>query len=227
MAYGRTTPFGDDGEFAVQSDSGDYGAGSATYGLVNAAALGTVTVPTANVFARESDGDVAGIVATTYGTSPMALTTVFEIYNVAVPIVDDTTNGAYGTLKLGDMPVGRIAPFGGQVKLFTATASGSVDADAAFEIGVGSAASAAAGALSTTEEDFVTGVTSGAASSSVWSGVSLAGVSLAGTTSLDGSSTAIPVNLNFGAADGEASGNGTITISRATIIVHWGYVGTK
>lgn len=226
MAYGRTTPIGDDGEFVIQTDAGDYGAGSSIYGMATTASGLLPTVPTANAFTRTSDGDTTGIVATTYGTSPMALTTVFELYNVAVPIVDAAASGSQGNVKLCDFPVGRIAPFGGQVKLFTATASGGVAADANYEIGVGS--TVATGALTTTEEDFVTGVASGDASSSAWSGVSLAAVSLAGTTSLDGNPTAIAAYLNFGtASDAEATANGTITISRATIVVHWGYVGTE
>ena len=223
VAYGRTTPLGDDSEFEIQSD-----ATADQYGLVNTCSRFQVAVPAASAFARTSAGAESGITATTFGTSPMALTTVFELYNVAVSITDDTTSGSYGTVKLGDFVAGRIAPFGGQVELFTATASGDVAADATYEVGVGSAATAAAGALTTTADDLVTGLATGDASSSTWSALSLDGVSLAGTTSLDGASTAIPINLNFGtASDAEASGDGTITISRATIVVHWGYVGTN
>ncbi|MCJ8336698.1 MAG: hypothetical protein MJH10_21135, partial [Epibacterium sp.] len=123
---------------------------------------------------------------------------------------------------------GRDVALGGEDQLVVDLGVGDVAADATYEVGVGSAATAAAGALTTTEDDLVTGLATGDASSSTWSALSLDGVSLAGTTSLDGASTAIPINLNFGtASDAEASGDGTITISRATIVVHWGYVGTN
>lgn len=142
----------------------------------------------------------------------------FTLYGCRIPVTDATTNGTYGTFKLFDFNEGAIS-FLGCRQDYTKFAEGSAlttaAGDAVFEIGVGTAAIAAAanGTLGDgTNENIgqAVGVTN---SSGTGTGTAVDG---AKTTAINGTGTAIDINLNW---SGTAA-----TIDASSTIDAWGTI---
>lgn len=171
------------------------------------AALGTVNPPTSGSVTVNYEG----------GSYPFFSLT-FTLTAARIPVTDAAGSGSYGTLKLFDFNEGAIRYMACRQN-YTAFAEGSAlttaVGDAAFKIGLGTAAIAAAAdaTLATANKDI------GDEVSITLSGGTGTGTGvLASTKIVDGTATATDLNLNWSgsAATIDASSNidvtGTITV---------------
>jgi hypothetical protein len=149
----------------------------------------------------------------------------FTLTNASIPVTDAAGSGSYGTLKLFTLPAGAVSYLGCRQN-YTAFSEGAAltgaAGDAAFVIGVGSAALAAAadGALTTTSVDI------GSATATI----TLSGGTGVGTktnftaTAIDGTSTNATFNLNWSGSAATIDATSTIGVT-GTITVLWSLLG--
>lgn len=156
---------------------------------------------------------------TVEGDAPGALRTLKITANdVPITITDSL---AYGSVKLLTLPAGVVNVLGCTVPTITPTttsATTTLNASSTLTWGLGSAAASNV-TLATTMINFCpgSGVTPGAATSSATANVAGSGtanfLSVATGTILDGTSTAIPVYLNFAVpTGGDIDADATITV---------------
>lgn len=138
----------------------------------------------------------------------------FTLYGCRIPVTDATTNGSYGTFKLFDFNEGAIS-FLGCRQDYTKFAEGSAlttaIGDAAFEIGVGTAAigTAANGTLGDGANENIGQAVSVTNSSGTGTGTAVDG---AKTTAINGTGTAIDVNLNWSGTAASVDASSTIDV---------------
>lgn len=146
---------------------------------------------------------------------------VFTLTGVRIPVTDGAGAGSHGSLKIADLPAGAFS-FLGARQDYTAFSEGAAlttaAGDAAFEIGVGTTAIAAAadGTLGNGVNENV-----GQAVSVTNSGGTGAGTAVDGakTTALNGTATALDLYLNWSGtaatidADSTIDVTGTITVA--------------
>lgn len=144
------------------------------------------------------------------------VTETYKFENRSVTITDNTTNGAHGNLKIVDLPEGNITLLGATTNLTIARVGTNITATAAVVASVGTVAAANTDAtLTSTEANIVPStsatLTSGAG---VAKGVSTAVLVANGTT------TRVPVYLNFAMPDAGATGNDALTVNGTITLVY-------
>lgn len=166
----------------------------------------------------------AGVTVRHFPAGYNRVCSVFTFTDVSVATVDDTTSGAYGTLKFFDFPEGRILVNMSRLsQLTTARVGTSIVADATFEIGVGTVASAAGGALTTTEEDILLGASDDLVAGTIGPLDYAADVT---HSALDGTSTPIDAYVNIGvAADADHGTAADAFTLNGQLIIEWQFLG--
>lgn len=150
----------------------------------------------------------------------------FTLTAARISVTDGTTSGSHGSLKIFDFVQGAIA-FLGARQNYTAFAEGAAltgaAGDAAFEIGVGTTAIAAAadGTLGNGVNENVGQAVSVTLSSGTGVGTAVDG---AKTTALDGTTTALDLNLNWSGSAATIDADSTIDVT-GTISVVGAFLG--
>lgn len=150
--------------------------------------------------------------------------TTFVLNAARVPITDATTSGAYGALKLATLLDG-VVQYISSYQKYTAFSEGSAlttaAGDLAFNIGVGSAAIAAAAdnTLATANKDI-----GGAISLTNSGGTTTGSLVTTGGKAVDGTSTAATINLNISPSAATSDASSTLDVT-GIIIVLWAMVG--
>lgn len=168
---------------------------------VNAARIGTVAQPTSGTIACEikRTGDFFKL--------------IFTLTAARIPVTDGADSGSHGSLKIFDFVPGAIAFLGCRQDYTAYDADGTgVPDDAAFEIGVGTSAIAAAadGTLGDGANENVGQAVAQTLSSGTTTGTAVDG---AKTTALNGTATAVDLNLNFSGTAATVDGNGTLDVT--------------
>lgn len=146
--------------------------------------------------------------------------TTFTLDAIELVITDHTTAGAHGSLKLYDFPAGYIKFVGSSADLDVACGTVGLTATATYEIGVGTATLGVDNAaLTSTEEDILTGVASDMSGSAI-----ALGTALAVDASKDGHTTAADAYLNLVFAADDASADDVCTLD-GTVTVTWVNLG--
>lgn len=171
-------------------------------------------------------GTVGGatITAVEYGFGGFINKTVLTLTATPMTVADATAGGG---VKIYTFPAGAITILGGSLLVAPTTTSvlaSTLNTNVAIEIGVGTATAGAA-ALTTTEEDIITG---GAGVSSTTINVAPVATGAVRTTApaiLDGSGTAIAAYLNLGVPTAtDIDGDATVVIS-GTVSIIWAFGG--
>lgn len=180
------------------------------------AAIGTVNQP--------SSGTVACSIAR---VGPFFSLT-FTLTAARISVTDAAGSGSSGSLKIFDFAEGGIVPLGCRQD-YTAFAEGSAltggAGDAAFVMGLGSAAADAGdAALTGTEVDFgaVTGTIT--LSGGTGTGTKFSGAGLNSSAALDGTTTAVDLYLNWSGSAATIDANSTIDVT-GTITVIGAFLG--
>lgn len=146
----------------------------------------------------------------------------FTLNAAQFAVTDDGANGSYGTLKLYDLNEGAVT-FLGCRQNYTAFAEG-VDltgeaGDAAFEIGVGTTAIAAAadGTLGNGVNENIGQAVAVTLDGGTGTGTAVDGVK---TTALDGTTTAIDINLNFSGSAATIDATSTIDVTGTITVLY-------
>jgi hypothetical protein len=164
----------------------------------------------------------SGTITATHELGGLVNRSTFTLTNAQIPVTDATTSGSHGTLKLFTFPAGGIA-FLGSRQNYTAFAEGAAlttaEGDAVFEIGLGTAAIAAAadGALAATNDD-IGGDVNVTLSGGTGTGTGFTGAGADGTT------TAATLNLNWSGSAATIDATSTIDVT-GTITVLWSGLG--
>lgn len=152
--------------------------------------------------------------------------TTFTLIAARITVTDGALSGSHGSLKIYDMPAGAIT-FLGCRQDYTAFAEGAAltgaAGDAVFEIGVGTTAISAAadGTLGNGVNENVGQAVAVTLSGGTGTGTAVDG---AKTTALDGTATAIDLNLNWSGTAATIDANSTIDVT-GTITVVWVNMG--
>lgn len=152
--------------------------------------------------------------------------TRFTLKSARITVTDGAASGSHGSLKIYDMPAGAIT-FLGCRQDYTAFAEGAAltgaAGDAVFEIGVGTTAISAAadGTLGNGVNENVGQAVSVTLSGGTGTGTAVDG---AKTTALNGTATAIDLNLNWSGTAATIDANSTIDVT-GTITVVWAHMG--
>lgn len=146
----------------------------------------------------------------------------FTLTSAVVVITDDTTNGAYSALKLFDFNAGWVTANHCVLKVtgFESGAGVSGAADLSGLIGVGTVALAAAqdnALANATDDNFVAGVAIDETGFTSVTGDDM------GLATINGSSTAADLVINFAAAAADADATGTITLS-GWVEIHFSFL---
>ncbi len=152
--------------------------------------------------------------------------TTFTLTAASITVTDGAAGGSHGSLKIYDMPAGAIV-FLGARQDYTAFSEGAAlttaAGDAVFEIGVGTTAIAAAadGTLGDGVNENV-----GQAVAVTLSGGTGTGTAVDGTkaTALNGTATAVDLNLNWSGTAATIDATSTVTVT-GTITVLWVNMG--
>ena len=211
-------------------DSLDYFTGTDVEAALRESISGTCKVSTHSFGTIES---VSGLTVKEYGDAAVHKT-ILTLAGVVMDVVDGATpanDGAWGTKKLYTFPQGHVqilgahfvSPKGGMV----AAGAGGLTATADFEIGVGTVASgneSVFGLNKGTQENIVAAITTALTASATTAIKS--GVTTTPGNNYDGSTTAIPVNLNMRTIDDLDSGTdaSTLTLS-GTLTIRWSVLG--
>lgn len=179
-------------------------------------AIGTVNQP------------AAGTVAVVIRQMGPYFSLTFTLTAARISVTDAGGSGSSGSLKLFDFAEAGIVPLGCRQN-YTAFAEGSAltggAGDAAFVMGLGSAAADAGdAALTGTEVDFgaVTGTIT--LSGGTGTGTKFSGAGLNSSAGLDGTSTAIDLFLNWSGSAATIDANSTIDVT-GTITVVGAFLG--
>lgn len=164
---------------------------------------------------------VTGTLATSITRTGSLFRIDFTLTAVQISVTDAGVSGSYGSTKLFDFVAGAIS-FLGCRQDYTAFAEGAAltgaAGDAAFEIGLGTAAiaSAADGVLDDGTQENI-----GAAIAVTLSGGTGTGTAVDGakTTALNGTGTAVDLNLNWAGTAATIDANSTITVTGTITVV--------
>lgn len=152
--------------------------------------------------------------------------TDFTFNAAQIPVTDAAASGSHGPLKIYDFPAGAIC-FLGCRQDYTAFAEGAAltgaAGDAAFEIGLGTTiiSAAADGTLGNGAQENVGQAVSITLSGGTGTGTAVDG---AKTTALNGTATAIDLNLNWSGTAATIDANSTIDVT-GTASVLWVHMG--
>lgn len=128
--------------------------------------------------------------------------------NAPVALVDATTNGASGSLKVLTLPAGAVTLLGGTTNLTIARVGTNLQATAAVVGAVGTAAAGADATLTGTEANIV-----GSTVSTLTAGAGVTKGLPAVPSVVDGTQTAAAIYLNFAVPDAGSAGNDTLTVN--------------
>ena len=171
--------------------------------------------------------DIATINSALTGTTMVAkrmgefFSLTFTLTAETITVTDAAGSGSYGTIKLCDLNAGAVS-FLGARQDYTAFAEGAAltgDAgDAAFEIGVGTTAISAAadGTLGNSVNENIGQAVSVTLSGGTGTGTAVDG---AKTTALNGTATALDVNLNWSGTAATIDASSTIDVTGTITIV--------
>jgi len=152
--------------------------------------------------------------------------TTFTLNKARMTVTDGAASGSHGTLKLYTLPQAAVS-FLGARQDYTAFAEGAAltgaAGDAVFEIGVGTTAISAAadGTLGNGVNENVGQAVSVTLSGGTGTGTAVDG---AKTTALNGTGTALTLNLNWSGTAATIDANSTIDVT-GTISVVWVHMG--
>lgn len=174
---------------------------------INATAVGTLASPTS--------GTLTGVLKFVGGFAHITLT----LDAVRLTVTDDGANGSFGTTKLIDMASGSWHFLSSRVDYTAYAADGTgVPDDAAFDIGIGTGAIAAAADGVLTADASYDNVS--AKVDQTLSGGTTTGTALdACNVVVDGTATALDLNLNWSGTAATVDGNGTIDVTGTVTIV--------
>lgn len=171
-------------------------------------------VTTTNVGTAES-----GVTAVEYGYAGIFHQTILTLTAKSVTVADASAGG--GT-KIYTFPQGIITMLGGTLSLAPTTTSiidDTLNGGSTIEVGIGTA-TAGAGALTTTEEDIVTGATGPSSTVINVAAAAIASARTIAPATHDGHTTALPIYLNVGVptatdidADATVLFSGTVTLT--------------
>lgn len=179
---------------------------------INLAAVGTVASPASGTVTAVAKY-VAGFVHIT-----------FTLTAARIPVTDATTSGSYGSLKLMDLVEGGWHFIASRQNYTAYAADGTgVPDDTVFDIGVGT------GAIDTAGDGVLTGDATydniGAKVDQTLSGGTTTGTGFdAANAAVDGTTTALDINLNWSGTAATVDGDGTIDVT-GTITVVAAYLG--
>lgn len=148
----------------------------------------------------------------------------FTLTAVSIPVTDAAGSGSSGSLKLFDFAPGVIVPLG-CIQAYTAFAEGAAltgaAGDAAFVMGLGSAAANAGdAALTGTEVDFGAATATITLSSGTGTGAKASGAGLNSSAALDGTDTPIDLYLNWSGSAATIDANSAISVTgRVSVLV--------
>lgn len=168
---------------------------------------------------------VAGTISAAHELTGLVNRTTFTLTGASIPVTDAAASGSFGTLKLFTLPAGSVTYLGCRQN-YTAFGEGAAlttaAGDAAFVIGVGTVALAAAadGALATTSID----IGAATATLTMVAGTGAGTKTSAAATAFDGTSTNATINLNWSGSAATIDANSTITVT-GTITVLWALLG--
>lgn len=179
---------------------------------INAAAVGTLATP--------ASGTLTGVLKFVGGFAHITLT----LTGVRIAVTDATTSGSYGSTKLMDMASGSWHFLSSRVDYTAYSADGTgVPDDAVFDIGIGT------GAIDTAADGVLTGDASydniSAKVDQTLSGGTTTGTALdACNVVVDGTGTALDINMNWAGTAATIDGDGTIDVT-GTITIVAAYLG--
>lgn len=181
-----------------------------------------------NIVIDSLNGATAPVVAPASQTaavqtvSTAGKTTTVTLSGQVVNMVDATTAGSQGGVKLLDFPQGAIAFIGGVANLTVTKGTGGLSATAAVVGSVGTTLVANDNAtLTGTEADLVP---STASTLTAGAGVTKGFSAAITTVVFDGTATAKSVYLNFAAPDIDSTADDTLTVS-GSVTLSWIYLG--
>jgi hypothetical protein len=146
----------------------------------------------------------------------------FKFNKARIPVTDGTTSGSYGSVKFFDFVEGAIIFLGSRQDYTAYVCDGTgVPNDTAFEIGVGTTAIAAAadGTLGNGVNENV-----GQAVTQTLSSGTTTGTAVTGGTAVNGTATALDLNLNFSGSAATVDGDGTLDVT-GTFSVTFAFMG--
>lgn len=177
---------------------------------------------------QASNATNVGAAATVTGTLATEITRLgpffrldFTLTAVSISVTDAGVSGSYGSTKLFDFAAGAVS-FLGCRQDYTAFAEGAAltgaAGDASFEIGLGTTAISAAadGTLGNGVNENVGQAVAVTLSGGTGTGTAVDG---AKTTALDGTATAIDLNLNWSGTAATIDANSTITVTGTISVV--------
>lgn len=146
----------------------------------------------------------------------------FTFKGARIAVTDATTNGSFGTYKLFDFNQGAISFLGSRQDYTSFASDGTgVPNDTAFEIGIGTTAISAAadGTLGNGVNENVGQAVSLTLSSGTAAGTAVNGAS---TTALNGTATAIDLNVNVSGTAATVDGDGWLAVwGTASVTIAW------
>lgn len=144
------------------------------------------------------------------------VTETYTFTNRSVTITDNTTNGAQGNLKIVDLPEGNITILGATTNLTIARVGTNIIATAAVVASVGTVAAANTDAtLTSTEANIVPSITA-----TLTAGAGVAKGESTAVLVADGTTTRVPVYLNFAMPDASSAGNDALTVNGTITLVY-------
>ncbi|RJO66972.1 MAG: hypothetical protein C4523_10800 [Myxococcales bacterium] len=188
----------------------------------------TLTEAEVNQLDQANNATNIGAAATVTGTLATSITRIgsyfridFTLTAVSISVTDAGVSGSYGSTKLFDFAAGAVS-FLGCRQDYTAFAEGAAltgaAGDASFEIGLGTTAISAAadGTLGNGVNENVGQAVAVTLSGGTGTGTAVDG---AKTTALDGTATAIDLNLNWSGTAATIDANSTITVTGTITVV--------
>ena len=162
-----------------------------------------------------SAGTVSGTGVTAVQGAGGVQTVTLNLAATPVAMVDATTAGSQGALKVFSFPAGNLTILGATTELDIARVGTALTATAAVVGAIGTTATSAADAtLTTTEANIVPSTVATLAA-----GIGQFDGQSTGILALDGTATPVDVYLNFAVPDAGSTGNDSLTVTgRVTLV---------
>jgi hypothetical protein len=161
-----------------------------------------------------SAGTVSGTGVTAVQGAGVVQTITLNLAATPVAMVDATTAGSQGNLKIFSFPAGNLTILGATTELDIARVGTALTATAAVVGAIGTvAASAADATLTSTEANIVPSTVATLAA-----GIGQFDGQSTGVVALDGTATPVDVYLNFAVPDAGSTGNDSLTVTGRVVI---------